>query len=45
MKSLQHLIHLPHINPIYRDLVLVAGAGLLIAMAVITLAVMIGSQV
>jgi hypothetical protein len=45
MKSIQNFIHLPHINPIYRDLALVAGAGLLIAMAVITLAVMIGSQI
>ena len=45
MKNLQHLIHLPHINPISRDLIVITGAGLLIAMAVTTLVVMIASQV
>lgn len=48
MKSFQqllHLPHLPHINPISRDIMLIAGVGLLIAMAVTTLVVMIVSQI
>lgn len=44
MKSIQNLVHFPNVNPISRDLILVAGAGLLIAMAVMALVVMIGSQ-
>lgn len=45
MKSLQHFLHLPHINPIYRDLALITVVGMLIAIAVTTLVVMIGSQI
>lgn len=44
MKSLQHFLHFPHINPISRDIVLISVVGLLIAIAVTTLVVMIGSQ-
>jgi hypothetical protein len=44
MKNIQHLIHLPHISPISRDIMLISGVGLLIAIAVTTLVVMIGSQ-
>jgi len=34
-----------HVNPIHRDVVLVISVGLLIAMAIVTLLVMISSQI
>lgn len=40
----KHFLPEIHLNPISRDLVLVAASGLLIAMAAITLVVMIISQ-
>ena len=45
MKTINDFIHFPHINPISRDILLISGIGLLIAVAVTTLVVMIGSQI